>query len=182
MRMKQSRAPGVFYPAWRRICLRPLAVRLSGTAPRSVAIAAAAWETATTLKEEEFARAIAPALFDYLRKSRSRGFVVSLSGGADSSAVTRLVALMAELAVQELGLAGVLERLAYLPLIQVTDAKALVQSLLSCVYQSTENSSQVTRDAADAVATAVGAEFMEWSVDNLVKDYVALLERRSAVN
>ena len=60
--------------------------------------AAAAWEASPRLKEEEFTRAVALGLFDYLRKSRSRGFVVSLSGGADSSAVSCLVALMVEMA------------------------------------------------------------------------------------
>ncbi len=37
-------------------------------------------------KEEAFGRVIALALFDYLRRSRARGYVVSLSGGADSAA------------------------------------------------------------------------------------------------
>ena len=31
--------------------------------------------------------ALSLALFDYMRKSRSRGFVLSLSGGADSCCV-----------------------------------------------------------------------------------------------
>ena len=39
------------------------------------------WENGPFLKEEEFARTIGLALHDYLRKSRSNGFVVSLSGG-----------------------------------------------------------------------------------------------------
>ena len=43
------------------------------------------------MKEEEFARAEALALFDDLRKSRSQGFTVSLSGGCDSSVVVTLV-------------------------------------------------------------------------------------------
>ena len=43
------------------------------------------WEVGNHLKEEEFTRAITLGLFDYLRKSRSHGFVVSLSGGADSA-------------------------------------------------------------------------------------------------
>src|SRR5689334_5439394 len=47
-----------------------------------------AWETSPFIKEEEFTRAESLALFDYLRKSRSNGFVVSLSGGADSTAVS----------------------------------------------------------------------------------------------
>jgi len=54
-------------------------------------------------KEEEFTRVMALGLFDYLRKSHSGGFVVSLSGGADSAAVSVLVKLMVDLAVAELG-------------------------------------------------------------------------------
>lgn len=46
-----------------------------------------AWELSDTLKEEEFTRAVTLALFDYLRKSYSQGFVVSLSGGADLSLI-----------------------------------------------------------------------------------------------
>ncbi|MEM6730652.1 MAG: nitrilase-related carbon-nitrogen hydrolase, partial [Myxococcota bacterium] len=49
------------------------------------------WESSEHLKEEEFLRAVSLGLFDYLRKSRSRGFVLSLSGGADSAAVAVLV-------------------------------------------------------------------------------------------
>ena len=37
--------------------------------------------------EQEFAAAASLALFDYMRKSRARGFTLSLSGGVDSSAV-----------------------------------------------------------------------------------------------
>ena len=43
------------------------------------------------------------ALFDYLRKSWSRGFVVSLSGGADSAACAALVGLMADRLEREMG-------------------------------------------------------------------------------
>ena len=52
------------------------------------------WEDSPTLKEEEFTRAVSLGLFDYLRKSRAQGFVVSLSGGADSSAIACLVRLI----------------------------------------------------------------------------------------
>src|SRR5690606_9240237 len=52
------------------------------------------WETQDTSKYEEFSRAIPLALLDYLRKSRAQGFVVSLSGGVDSSSVAVLVSLM----------------------------------------------------------------------------------------
>ena len=58
-------------------------------APRSHAvrdITVSPWELGEHLKEEEFTRAVSLGLFDYLRKSRSRGVVVSVSGGADSAA------------------------------------------------------------------------------------------------
>ena len=83
--------------------------------PEIVAVRPEPWELSPHLKEEEFLRVIALALFDYLRKSRSWGFVVSLSGGADSSAVSCLVALMVELAAAELGLDGLGRALAYIP-------------------------------------------------------------------
>ena len=83
------------------------ALRVSAAcSPRPPALERAGWETGPHVKEEEFARAISLGLFDYLRKSRSHGFVVSLSGGADSSAVSCLVALMVELGVASWGSTG----------------------------------------------------------------------------
>ncbi|HEY7687501.1 MAG TPA: nitrilase-related carbon-nitrogen hydrolase, partial [Dongiaceae bacterium] len=127
-----------------------------------------AWETGPHQKEEEFARAVALGLFDYLRKSGANGIVLSLSGGADSSAVATLVYLMVRLGEGELGRrlyatragAGLSQR----------DAGSCP---LTCVYQYTRNSSAETLAAARTVAQAVGAEFLQWSVDDLVDDYVA---------
>jgi len=133
------------------------------------------WERGACVKEEEFARAVSLALFDYLRKSRSRGFVVSLSGGADSAAVSCLVAMAVRFAMAELGLPRVLQRLAHVPgLGDVTSAEALVGRLLTTAYQATKNSGQVTREAARAVAEGVGARHLELDVDALVEGYVAL--------
>ncbi len=135
---------------------------------------------AETDKEEDFTRAVALALFDYLRKSRSRGFVVSLSGGADSTAVSCLVALMVRLAVAELGGEDFRAKLGHIDFADVAAAGEtspaplngdLVGRLLLCVYQSTRNSSDTTRTAARAVAEAIGAEYLELDVDSLVEDY-----------
>jgi len=46
-----------------------------------------------------------------LRKSRAQSFVVSLSGGADSSAIACLVYLMVKFGVAELGIKGFREKL-----------------------------------------------------------------------
>jgi NAD+ synthase (glutamine-hydrolysing) len=112
---------------------------------------AAAWEDSPYLKEEEFARSVALSLFDYLRKSRSQGFVVSLSGGADSSAVSALCHLMIHFAVESIGLEGLKRKLAYIPALSTCQNVAeLTHELLSCVYQSTRNSSDDTRGSAES--------------------------------
>jgi NAD+ synthase (glutamine-hydrolysing) len=134
------------------------------------------WETSEHLKEEEFTRAVCLGLFDYLRKSRSHGFTVSLSGGADSSAVATLVALAIQLACQDLGMAGVRRKLSHIEGVEtVKDANELTKLLLTCAYQSTRNSSDTTRDAATAVATALHANFLHLEVDHLVEGYKTLI-------
>jgi NAD+ synthase (glutamine-hydrolysing) len=135
------------------------------------------WESSPRLREEEFVRAVALALFDYLRKSHSRGFVVSLSGGADSAAVACLVGLMAKLVVGELGLDATRARLPGIDGLEgCTTARELVSRLLTTVYQSTRNSGTVTRAAAHDVADAVGARHLELDVDALAESYVKLAE------
>lgn len=128
-------------------------------------------------QEEDFSRAVPLALFDYLRRSYSQGFVVSLSGGADSAAVAVMVHLMAKQAIAELGAEAFCQRLAHLrSLADGTDcsqASDATGHLLTCVYQATRNSSATTRNAAHTIATALGGEFLEWSVDEMVDAYVS---------
>jgi len=123
-------------------------------------------------KEEAFTRAIALGLFDYLLKSRASGFVVSLSGGADSSAVACLVAAMVHLAFAELGAETLRQRLDHLADIDTASPRALVRRLLLCVYQATRNSTSITRDAARGLAEGLGAAYLELDVDALVEGYV----------
>ena len=139
--------------------------------------APAGWETSPNLKEEEFLRAEALALFDYLRKSRSQGLVVSLSGGADSAAVTCLVALSLELALKELGPEGLREKLAHIRELPADlTARSLAQALLTTAYQATANSGATTRGAARAVADAVGARHYELEVEDLHQGYRRMIE------
>lgn len=134
----------------------------------------AAWETGPYVKQEEFARAVSLGLFDYLRKSRSQGFVVSLSGGVDSATVAVLAALLVQLGCGELGLAGFLDKLAYIPALRGANApRDVVRRLLSCAYQATRNSSTTTWEAARGVAEAIGAECYRFEIDALVEQYVS---------
>ena len=61
------------------------------------------WELDADAPFEEFARATALGLFDYMRKSRSRGFALSLSGGADSATIAALIRLGVKLGRRQLG-------------------------------------------------------------------------------
>src|SRR4029079_4501562 len=111
-------------------------------------------------------------------KSRSQGFVVSLSGGADSTCVSYLVARLVDFATADIGRDGFLKKLGYIRgLDQAKDNTQLVHRLLTCVYQATRNSGDVTRSAACTAATALGAEYLEFDVDRVVEDYKALVAK-----
>ena len=125
-------------------------------------------------KDEEFTRAMALAYFDYLRKSWSGGFVVSLSGGADSAAVSCLARVMLDLALAELGEGRLRTRLPHLDLPEETED--WMKTLLFCAYQGTKNSGDVTRNAARAVAEAIGCDYAEWEVDQFVEGYESTIE------
>ena len=123
-------------------------------------------------KEEEFYLAETLALFDYMRKSRSRGFVLSLSGGADSSACAVLCAHALHRASQELSPEALAAKLAYAGL---DPDRPLVEQLLTCVYQATANSGPDTLRSAQALAQGLGAQFLHWDVEPLHQQYKGMV-------
>jgi NAD+ synthase (glutamine-hydrolysing) len=114
-------------------------------------------------KNEELARATSLALYDYLRKSKAKGFVLSLSGGADSSMCAVLVAEMIKRVKQQAG----------------TDI-GTVKQLLTCVYQATKNSSDSTLQSAQQLAESIGAEFHNWNIQEEVDSYTQKIEKALA--
>jgi NAD+ synthase (glutamine-hydrolysing) len=128
-------------------------------------------------KEWEFAQASSLALFDYLRKSKAKGFVLSLSGGADSSTIAILVAEMVRRGVQEVGLAEWVTKLG-LPLTYGSEEpeKELVKQLLTTAYQGTKNSSVDTFNSAKSLSESLGATFMSWTIDEEVQGYTQKIE------
>lgn len=126
-------------------------------------------------KEEEFPAASALALYDYLRKSRSNGFVLSLSGGADSATCAVMVAEMVRRGVAELGKEEFLSRIA--PSISPElGEKEIVGQLLSTAYQGTVNSSDDTLNAAKNLAESIGATFYDWKIDIPVAHYTEAMQ------
>jgi NAD+ synthase (glutamine-hydrolysing) len=128
-------------------------------------------------KEWEFVQASSLALFDYLRKSKAKGFVLSLSGGADSSTIAVVVAEMVRRGIQELGVDGFIAKLG-LPLTPSTNdpEKSLVNQLLTTAYQGTKNSSEATFNSAKALAESLGATFVSWSIEEEVQSYTQTIE------
>ncbi|MBP6411364.1 MAG: NAD(+) synthase [Pseudarcicella sp.] len=136
------------------------------------------WEAKGHQKEEEFARAVALGLMDYLRKSKSEGWVISLSGGADSSAIVSLCYISLALAVKEIGIEGVKNKLAYIKKIQhCQDLSQLAHQLIITVYQGTENSSDATKESANSLANSLNATFYDININDLVSNYTALIEK-----
>jgi len=125
---------------------------------------------------DEFDRAVPLALFDYLRKSRSCGYVLSLSGGADSAAVAVLVASMVRYAWSELQPQEFFKRLDFIPeLDECRTPEEATAKLLTCVYQRTQNNSDTTRNAAKNLAESLGAAFHEIDIEPLVTEYKNLI-------
>lgn len=127
-------------------------------------------------RNDEFARAASLALFDYLRKSKARGFVLSLSGGADSSCCAILVAEMVRRAAQELGWEKFWSLLGFEPAGSPKNVKDAVHKLLTCAYQGTKNSSNETLLAAKELAESLGAQFYHWSIEEESNSYRSKIE------
>lgn len=127
-------------------------------------------------KFEELALATSLALYDYLRKSKSKGFVLSLSGGADSSMCAVLVAEMIRRASKQHGWDTFCKNTA-LNSAEVKDNLTATRKLLATVYQGTKNSSQSTSQSAQQLAESIGAEFYHWSIQEEVDSYTQKIEK-----
>jgi NAD+ synthase (glutamine-hydrolysing) len=125
-------------------------------------------------QNEELAEAISLGLFDYIRKSKANGFVLSLSGGADSSMCAIAVAEMIKRGWKELGAE---KFCAFMRIPACGSWQSAVALLLSCAYQGTQNSSEETFNAAKYLAESIGAEFHHWKIDEEVASYRTKIEK-----
>jgi len=136
-------------------------------------------------KKLDFTCSVSLALFDYMRKSKSKGFALSLSGGADSSTCAVLVSEMVRIGTEELGYSHFLEKLGFPELeadLQSLGSdnerrRKIVNCILFCVYQSSENSSEETFYSAKELATSIGANFYEWNIDQEVRSAKEKIEK-----
>ncbi len=127
-------------------------------------------------RNEELTRATSLALYDYLRKSNAKGFVLSLSGGADSSMCAVLVAEMIKRASAQLGWKTFCRSIGLNPSEMKEDISLATNKLLTCAYQATNNSSDTTLQAAQQLTESIGAEFHQWNIQNEVDSYTLKIE------
>lgn len=128
--------------------------------------------------EEEIQLYVPLWMWDYLRRSRMKGFMMPLSGGLDSSTVSILVYCMCN------HLYGILDQ----PLVenyfgkvhgltpdniktQLTSPRAICKLLLKCSYISTEYSSEATRRRAERLSEAIGADYSEVPIHDIYANY-----------
>lgn len=126
-------------------------------------------------QNEEFAYAASLALFDYLRKSRSKGFVLSLSGGADSSTIATLVSIAIKNAFDQLGNNELERKLGFQ--LDGNNLKQITSQLLTTAYQGTINSGDATFNSAKNLAESLGATFHHWTIDNEIQEYQSSIEK-----
>ncbi|AXT72881.1 NAD(+) synthase [Vibrio sp. dhg] len=160
------------------------------------------WEDSEYLEHEEALRAIAIGLRDWLRKTHTGGYALSLSGGADSALVASAVYTSVILELWELVTktekgdecslpdhlsqflsedqrsrfkqAGSSNKLEQF----VRDtASAIMANMLTTAYQASANSGSVTRTAAQKVAESFGAKFLNLSVAEVVKNYESMISK-----
>ncbi|KAI8470126.1 MAG: glutamine-dependent NAD(+) synthetase with GAT domain-containing protein [Monoraphidium minutum] len=130
--------------------------------------------------EEEIALGPAAWLWDYLRRCGAGGFLLPLSGGADSSATAAIVGSMCQMVVRaiesgdEAVLADARRVAKYGEGEAMGGARELAGRLFTTVYMGSANSSKETRDRAALLASQVGSYHMDVAIDSVVASLLAL--------
>ena len=114
---------------------------------------------------KDFSDAVTLGLFDYLIKSKAKGFSLSLSGGADSSACAILVSLMIRKAKVEIS-DTIFEELSLEE-----------KNLLFTIYQGTENNSQDTKIYAKMLAAELNVQHHEIKIDSVIDFIVSSISK-----
>ncbi|KDQ12997.1 hypothetical protein BOTBODRAFT_112092 [Botryobasidium botryosum FD-172 SS1] len=126
--------------------------------------------------EEEIALGPACWLWDYLRRSRTQGFFLPLSGGIDSCATAVIVYSMCRLVVEAASrgddqviadarrIAGETDGSTYVP----SDPKEFANRVFHTSYMGTENSSSETRSRAKQLSQDIGSYHVDLNMDTVV--------------
>ncbi|GMH22631.1 hypothetical protein Nepgr_024474 [Nepenthes gracilis] len=132
--------------------------------------------------EEEIAFGPACWLWDYLRRSGASGFLLPLSGGADSSSVAAIVGCMSQLVVEEIANGDEQVKADAIRIGQYADGqfpadhKEFANRIFYTVYMGTENSSEATRSRAKVLADEIGSWHLDVCIDSVVSALLMLFQ------
>ncbi|RWV82789.1 hypothetical protein BHE74_00024118 [Ensete ventricosum] len=132
--------------------------------------------------EEEIALGPSCWLWDYLRRSGASGFLLPLSGGADSSSVAAIVGCMCQLVIKDIEDGDDQVKADSLRIGQYkngefpTDSREFVKRIFYTVYMGTENSSEATRSRAKRLADEIGAWHLNVDIDSVVSALLSLFQ------
>ncbi|KAK6204428.1 glutamine-dependent NAD(+) synthetase [Scheffersomyces amazonensis] len=133
------------------------------------------------LPEEEIALGPACWLWDYLRRSKTGGYFLPLSGGIDSCATAVIVHSMCRLVVEAIkdGNKQVLNDIQslthdsnFIP----NTPQEIAEKLFHTSFMGTENSSKETRTRAKELAKKIGAYHIDLNMDTLVGAVISVFE------
>ncbi|XP_042413861.1 glutamine-dependent NAD(+) synthetase-like [Zingiber officinale] len=133
--------------------------------------------------EEEIALGPSCWLWDYLRRSGASGFLLPLSGGADSSSVAAIVGCMSQLVIKDIQEDGDEQVKADALRIGLykngeipTDSKEFAKRIFYTVYMGSENSSEVTRSRAKILADEIGSWHLNVDIDGVISALLSLFQ------
>ncbi|BDD58745.1 glutamine-dependent NAD(+) synthetase [Monascus purpureus] len=136
--------------------------------------------------EEEIALGPACWLWDYLRRSRSAGFFLPLSGGIDSCATAVIVHSMCREVIKAISegneevirdarrISGESEDSTWVP----SSPQELCNRIFHTSYMGTQNSSKETRDRSKKLAEQIGSYHVDFNFDSII---TAVINMFSAV-
>ncbi|XP_031500361.1 glutamine-dependent NAD(+) synthetase isoform X2 [Nymphaea colorata] len=130
--------------------------------------------------EEEIALGPSCWLWDYLRRSGASGYLLPLSGGADSSSVAAIVGCMCQLVIEAIAdgdeqvKADAIRIGKYHNGEVPHNSKEFAKRIFYTVYMGTENSSEATRLRAKAVSDEIGSHHIDMKIDVVISALISL--------
>ncbi|CAA7396616.1 unnamed protein product [Spirodela intermedia] len=132
--------------------------------------------------EEEIVFGPSCWLWDYLRRSGASGFLLPLSGGADSSSVAAIVGSMCQLVVKDIENGDEQVKADAIRIGQYkngeypTNSKEFANRIFYTVYMGTENSSDATRSRAKKLADEIGSWHLDVPIDSVISALLSLFQ------
>ncbi|KAJ3005622.1 UNVERIFIED_CONTAM: glutamine-dependent NAD(+) synthetase [Siphonaria sp. JEL0065] len=120
-------------------------------------------------------------LWDYLRRSKTNGYFLPLSGGIDSCSTALIVYSMCQIVCETIesgdiqvlrDVQAVVGEADYVP----KDAKDLCNRILHTSYMGTVNSSHETRDRAARLARDIGSYHVNLNMDSVVSAIIGVFQ------